>query len=129
MFLEIATTVGALLGTVVAVYVSSSTLAVIFGIVLLFSSAQSLRQRVEHIAEHRARHRSATGSGSARRTRVDGKLVSYGVDARAGGVRNDVRRRHAVGAARHRLGSGEGARDGPRDASARTRCPRPRAIS
>src|SRR5947209_1528419 len=50
MFLEIATTVGALLGTVLAVYVSSSALAVIFGIVLLFSAAQSMRQRVEHIA-------------------------------------------------------------------------------
>ncbi|MDQ2932229.1 MAG: sulfite exporter TauE/SafE family protein [Gemmatimonadota bacterium] len=49
MFLEIATTVGALLGTVVAVYVSSSTLAVIFGIVLIFSAAQSMRPRVEHI--------------------------------------------------------------------------------
>jgi uncharacterized membrane protein YfcA len=49
MFLEIATTVGALLGTVVAVYISSSTLAVIFGVVLLFSAAHSLRQRVEHV--------------------------------------------------------------------------------
>ena len=79
MFLEISTTVGALLGTVVAVYVSSSTLAVIFGIVLLFSAAQSLRQRVEHIA--------VTAPGSiGDRLRLGstypqgGVLVSYGVE-------------------------------------------------
>jgi uncharacterized membrane protein YfcA len=78
MFLEIATTVGALLGTVLAVYVSSSTLAVIFGVVLIFSAAQSLRQRVEHIAATKpgtlgARLRLASTYP------LDGKLVSYGV--------------------------------------------------
>jgi uncharacterized membrane protein YfcA len=79
MFLEIATTVGALLGTVVAVYVSSSTLAVIFGIVLLFSAAQSMRERVEHIA--------VTEPGTiGDRLRLgstyphDGALVAYGVE-------------------------------------------------
>jgi len=79
MFLEIATTVGALLGTVVAAYVSSSTLAVIFGIVLLFSSAQSLRPREEHITStepgslgDRLRLGSTYPSG--------GVLVSYGVE-------------------------------------------------
>jgi uncharacterized membrane protein YfcA len=79
MFLEIATTVGALLGTVVAVYVSSSTLAVIFGVVLLFSAAQSMRQRVEHIA--------VTEPGTiGDRLRLastyphNGELVSYGVE-------------------------------------------------
>lgn len=79
MFLEIATTVGALLGTVLAVYVSSSTLAVIFGIVLLFSAAQSMRERVEHIA--------VTEPGTiGDRLRLgstyphDGALVAYGVE-------------------------------------------------
>lgn len=79
MFLEIATTVGALLGTVLAVYVSSSTLAVIFGIVLLFSAAQSMRPRVEHIA--------LTEPGTlGSRLRLastyphDGTLVHYGVE-------------------------------------------------
>ncbi len=78
MFLEIATTVGALLGTVLAAYISSSALAVIFGIVLLFSAAQSLRQRVEHIAVTEpgtlgARLRLASTYP------LDGKVVSYGV--------------------------------------------------
>jgi uncharacterized protein len=78
MFLEIATTVGALIGTVLATFISSSVLAVIFGIVLLFSAAQSMRQRVEHIA--------VTEPGSlGARLRLDstypvgGELVSYGV--------------------------------------------------
>jgi uncharacterized membrane protein YfcA len=78
MFLEIATTVGALLGTVLAVYISSSVLAVIFGIVLLFSAAQSMRPRVEHIAATEpgtlgARLRLASTYPSG------GELVSYGV--------------------------------------------------
>lgn len=79
MFLEIATTVGALLGTVVAAYISSSTLAVIFGIVLLFSAAQSMRHRVEHT--------TVTEPGSlGTRLRLastyphDGEIVSYGVE-------------------------------------------------
>lgn len=79
MFLEIATTVGALLGTVVAAYVTSSALAVIFGIVLLFSAAQSMRKRVEHIA--------VTEPGTlGDRLRFastyphNGELVSYGVE-------------------------------------------------
>src|SRR5205823_12118718 len=42
MLLEIATTVGALLGAFLAVYVSTRTIAVIFGLVLLYSAIQSL---------------------------------------------------------------------------------------
>lgn len=79
MFLEIATTVGALVGTVVAAFVASWALAVIFGIVLLFSAAQSMRPRVEHITE------TAPGSLGARLRLSstyphNGELVSYGVE-------------------------------------------------
>jgi hypothetical protein len=79
MFLEIATTVGALLGTAVAVYVSSSALAIIFGVVLLFSALQSMRPRVEHIAM------TEPGTLGAR-LRLgstfphEGSVVSYGVE-------------------------------------------------
>ena len=45
MFLEIATTLGALAGTVVAVYLHASMIAVIFGVVLIYSAHASLRQR------------------------------------------------------------------------------------
>lgn len=45
MFLEIATTLGALAGTVVAVYLHASMIAVIFGVVLIYSAYASLRQQ------------------------------------------------------------------------------------
>ena len=45
MFMEIATTSGAVLGAVVALHVSTSAIAVIFGIVLLYSAFLSLRAK------------------------------------------------------------------------------------
>src|ERR1700745_587827 len=45
MFLEIATTLGALAGTVVAVYLHASAIAVVFGVVLIYSAYASLRQQ------------------------------------------------------------------------------------
>ncbi len=43
MFLEIATTVGAIVGAMLATHVTTSTIAIVFGIVLLFSSILSVR--------------------------------------------------------------------------------------
>ena len=43
MFLEMATTVGALLGTIIAIMVSGSAIAVIFGVVLIYSAYLSIR--------------------------------------------------------------------------------------
>ena len=51
MILEIATTVGALAGAYLAGLVSTSTVAVVFGVVLLYSAYQSWRPPVEHLAE------------------------------------------------------------------------------
>jgi hypothetical protein len=45
MFLEIATTVGAMAGASLAPYVPASTLAVIFGVVLLYSSWSAMRAK------------------------------------------------------------------------------------
>jgi len=44
MFLEIATTIGAVLGAFLAVYISPHYIAVVFGLVLIFSAFMSLRQ-------------------------------------------------------------------------------------
>ncbi len=44
MFLETATTVGALAGVAIALYVSSSAIAIVFGIVLLYSAYLSSRR-------------------------------------------------------------------------------------
>jgi uncharacterized protein len=48
MFLEIATTIGALLGAFLAARVSGSVIATIFGLVLLYSAYLSGRPRIKH---------------------------------------------------------------------------------
>jgi uncharacterized membrane protein YfcA len=45
MFLEIATTIGAVVGAVIAVYTPTNTIAILFGVILLFSAAMTLRKK------------------------------------------------------------------------------------
>jgi len=59
MFLETATTVGAIVGAVIALHVSGSAIAVVFGLVLLYSAFLSSRSRVEH-GEHLPPNKLAT---------------------------------------------------------------------
>jgi uncharacterized membrane protein YfcA len=47
MFLEIATTIGAIVGAVIAGHVSTRTIAIIFGLVLLYSAYLSSRQKAD----------------------------------------------------------------------------------
>lgn len=47
MFLEIATTIGAITGAIVAAYLHLSWIAIIFGIVLLYSAYESVRSRTD----------------------------------------------------------------------------------
>ena len=47
MFLEIATTIGAVVGALIAIYLPTSVVAVIFGVVLIFSAGMSLRKHDE----------------------------------------------------------------------------------
>lgn len=49
MFLEIATTTGAVAGAIVAMYLDKMYIAIIFGIVLIFSAVRSIRKKEEHI--------------------------------------------------------------------------------
>jgi len=51
MFLEIATTLGALAGTVVAVYLHASAIAIVFGVVLIYSAYASLKQEPHAVAD------------------------------------------------------------------------------
>src|SRR5450631_216808 len=51
MFLEIATTVGALVGAAVALHLHVSVIAIIFGFALIYSAFSSLRQESEHRTE------------------------------------------------------------------------------
>jgi uncharacterized protein len=47
MFLEIATTIGAITGAVVATYLKLSWIAIVFGLVLLYSAYESVRSRTD----------------------------------------------------------------------------------
>ncbi|HEX6966691.1 MAG TPA: sulfite exporter TauE/SafE family protein [Gemmatimonadaceae bacterium] len=49
MLLEVATTIGALVGAYLAGILSTTVIAVIFGLVLLYSAYLSLKPRVEHV--------------------------------------------------------------------------------
>jgi len=48
MFLETATTIGAIAGAAIAMHVSGSAIAIVFGLVLLYSAYLSSRHREEH---------------------------------------------------------------------------------
>ncbi|WP_316816263.1 sulfite exporter TauE/SafE family protein [Pedobacter nyackensis] len=47
MFLEVATTISAIIGAVVTVYINPGYIAVIFGLILLFSAAMMVRKKVD----------------------------------------------------------------------------------
>jgi uncharacterized membrane protein YfcA len=49
MFLEIATTIGAVVGAVIAVYTPTSTIAMMFGSILIFSAAMTLRKKNQEV--------------------------------------------------------------------------------
>jgi uncharacterized protein len=51
MFLETATTVGAVAGAAIALHVSGNAIAIVFGLVLVYSAYVSSRDRVEHSAD------------------------------------------------------------------------------
>ena len=60
MLLEIATTLGALIGAFLATHVSTQTIAIIFGLVLLYSAYQSFFDTEQQISESQDPDRLAT---------------------------------------------------------------------
>lgn len=64
MFLEIATTLGAVCGAIVAVWLNSSVIAVIFGLTLILTAAMQFRRKSDHAG--------IVGSEAARRLRLNG---------------------------------------------------------
>ena len=54
MFLEIATTIGALCGAMLAVYIPANSIAILFGIILTFSALISLRKKAETITNQKS---------------------------------------------------------------------------
>ncbi len=78
MFLEIATTIGALVGAFLGGILSPGIIAIVFGLALMYSAWMSSRPRAEHAPEH-------TSDPIARKLKlpseypVNGEMVKYGV--------------------------------------------------
>ncbi|MDP9049000.1 MAG: sulfite exporter TauE/SafE family protein [Bacteroidota bacterium] len=54
IFLEIATTAGAMSGAILAVYIPTHYIAILFGIILIASALLSLRKKAEHITDQKS---------------------------------------------------------------------------
>lgn len=65
MFLEIATTLGAIAGTVIALYLNNNALAVVFGLMLIFTGVMTFRKKTDHDP-------TAPGSAMSARLRLNG---------------------------------------------------------
>lgn len=84
MFLEIATTIGAVCGATIAIFLNNNTIAVIYGLVLLLTAAMQQRRKSDHDG--------VVGSEQARRLKLfgtwpqkDGTLKSYQLKHVGGG--------------------------------------------
>ena len=85
MFLEIATTTGAVAGALIAMYLDKMYIALIFGCVLIFSAVRSVMKKSEHIdysskGDELGEKFKLNGSYSE-----NGKTISYNVRNVAGG--------------------------------------------
>jgi uncharacterized membrane protein YfcA len=86
MFLEIATTIGAVIGAIIAIYLDKQYIAIVFGCVLIFSAIRSARKNETH-ADY-----SSGGDTLAEKLKLngsfpnkDGAIISYKVHHVAGG--------------------------------------------
>ncbi|WP_345950818.1 sulfite exporter TauE/SafE family protein [Mucilaginibacter sp. PAMB04274] len=83
MFLEIATTIGAMVGAMLALHIQTSVIAIVFGLILIFSALMSLKEKKEHINQHKSQLAEKLKLNSHYPTQ-DG-LVEYGVVNVGGG--------------------------------------------
>ena len=84
MFLEIATTIGAVVGAIIAVWLNNSTTAIIYGCVLILTAAMQQRRKSDHDG--------VVGSDLARRLKLfgtwpqrDGSMKAYQLRGVGGG--------------------------------------------
>ena len=84
MFLEIATTIGAVVGAIIAVWLNNSTIAIIYGCVLILTAAMQQRRKSDHDG--------VVGSDLARRLKLfgtwpqrDGSMKAYQLRGVGGG--------------------------------------------
>ena len=128
MFLEIATTIGAITGALLAVHLPLRYIAIIFGLVLLYSAYVSYRPPQEHPSPQAPGRLASFLRMDATYPTPEG-LQQYHVAGNPGRIRPDVRRGRIVGHARHRLGRRQSSRHGPRSCACLSKSPPPPAIS
>ena len=83
MFLEIATTIGAMAGAMLALHIQTSVIAIAFGVILIFSAFMSLRKKKEEINTQKSEWAEKLKLNSQYPT-TNGK-VEYGVVNVGGG--------------------------------------------
>jgi len=83
MFLEIATTIGAMTGAMLALHIQTSVIAVVFGVILIFSALMSLRPKKEIVNQRKSLWAEKLKLNSSYPT--PNGPVSYGVLNVAGG--------------------------------------------
>ena len=83
MFLEIATTSGAIAGAVIAKYLPVQYIAIMFGVVLLFSALMSLRKKVERVIQHKSKLSEKLKLNSSYPS--GDQTIAYGVNHIGGG--------------------------------------------
>ncbi|MEC5142126.1 sulfite exporter TauE/SafE family protein [Chitinophaga sp. 212800010-3] len=85
MFLEIATTTGAVVGAFIAVYMPTNVVTIIFGLVLIFSSLMSFRRKMEQTTDDGKSQLAARLRLNNNYPGEDGKEVDYKVHHVPGG--------------------------------------------
>jgi len=83
MFLEIATTIGALAGAMLALHIQTSVIAVVFGVILIFSAYMSLRPKSEQVNQQKSILAQKLKLNSS--YPVKDQVVEYGVQNVIGG--------------------------------------------
>src|SRR5579885_2961009 len=116
MFLEIATSLGALAGAWLASVLPAAAIGSVFGAMLLYSAWESMRAHEPEVALSGSCDPLA--SWLALEATYPGPNGPVSGLQCAPGLRPDGRRRHSLRAAGHRIRGGEGRGDGPGDAPA-----------
>jgi len=83
MFLEIATTIGAMVGAMLALHIQTSVIAVIFGVILIFSAVMSLKPKKEQVNEVKSQWAEKLKLNSS--YPVNNETINYGVQNVGGG--------------------------------------------
>ncbi|MFI5159637.1 MAG: sulfite exporter TauE/SafE family protein [Sphingobacteriales bacterium] len=83
MFLEIATTAGAFTGAILAIYIPVHYIAILFGLILIFSAIMSLREKTEQLVHQETFLSKKLKLGGT--YPVNDELVEYSVTNIAGG--------------------------------------------